>query len=148
MAFSGHRDKSGWLMGIGRLLSRGRPIIHHYIDDFSYVTPELILAVIANESWGQPDLVVMEPNGQTAVGLCMINARPWLGTVEQLLDPTYNIWTCTWMLDNILAKTGGDIPKALAAFNCGFESLEAGKCFQSGGYNYSVRVLDDLDKFR
>ena len=107
-----------------------RYLVEIYLEDFDNLDEaNIIIAIIAKESYGDRYKIGISPNGNPDVGLMQITARTWTGTVEQLLSPEYNIWTGMWMLDNILDKTDGDLRWALAAYNCGFESLAADKCY-------------------
>ena len=120
-----------------------RHLVDLHIDDFEYLNDsDLAVSVIAWESWGNRYAEAVSPNGNMDVGLMMITADRWAGSYEDLKDPSFNVWTGMWILDNILQKTDGDTRWALAAYSCGFESLEADKCYSFGGWTYADNILN------
>lgn len=126
-----------WLI---RNTIRWLPLIERWEPDFSDLEPALVLAIIAQESQGFPD--AEGSDGAGSIGLMQIIARSWTGTRKQLLNPAYNIFVGMRMLTATIEKTGGDVRTAVAAYNCGFVSLEAGRCYKFGGYTYADRVLE------
>ena len=120
------------------------------IEENTSLDPILILALIAQESRGDASLDSYFNDIQDGVGLMQIVPRAWLGTKSQLLNPGYNIATGTSMLESIIEqalekgyKPGREALRyALAAYNCGFKSLDAGKCYSFGGWRYADLILN------
>lgn len=91
-----------------------QPLVQ-WVAKQSGVSPALINAVIEQESRYRPGIV--SPAG--AIGLMQImpfNAQKW--GIDPL-DPAQNVWAGTWYLKNLLARYGGDLALALAAYNAG-----------------------------
>jgi hypothetical protein len=59
-------------------------------------------------------------------------------------DEDAQIYVGMWMLENIIAKADGDVRYALAAYNCGFVSVDAGRCYPWGGFTYADVILTDI----
>jgi len=125
-----------WLI---RNTMRWMPLIERWSPDFPDLEHALVLAVIAQESQGFPD--AESGDGYSSVGLMQVIPRSWTGTKTQLLNPSYNIYVGMRMLDATIKKAG-EVRRALALYNCGEKSLDAGKCYSFGGYTYADRVLD------
>jgi soluble lytic murein transglycosylase-like protein len=100
------------------------------------IDSNLILAMMAKESHCIPSM-----NDGVSIGLMAVTPRSWTATKEELESPYTNIYWGMYFLDGALAKSGGDIRTALAAYNCGWESLNANKCTASGGYTYADDIL-------
>lgn len=96
----------------------------------------LILAVMAKESHCDP----FADDG-VSVGVMAVTPRPDWWTREQLFNVRINIYAGMNILANAIEQSDGDIRTALAAYNCGWESLNANKCIPSGGYVYADSVL-------
>ena len=121
------------------LLVRWDPLVSQLIDEGSYhhkVTTEVVLAIIAQESFGIPD--ILSSDGYNSVGLMQITPRPWVGTIEQLIDPEYNIRWGLWFLDKGLEYSDGNIYEALRIYNCGRRNIERNP---DCGKFYADRVL-------
>ena len=114
----------------------------------------LVLSVIGQESQGDEKLVSYDPdflnNSLPGVGLMMISPRSWTGTVPWLLLPINNISVGTFILNSTIRDAsevhnfapGLDSVRAgLAAYNCGWTSLLANKCYWFGGWAYADKVL-------
>lgn len=129
-----------WLV---RNVKRWRPLIKRWQPDMPWLRGEqgvaLVMAVIAQESQGFPDAIAGD--GAASVGLMQVTPRSWTGTTEKLLQPAWNLYMGMRILNGAIDVAGGDVRKGVAAFNCGFESLEAGRCYSFGGYAYADRVL-------
>lgn len=121
-----------------------------------------ILAVIGKESKGKPGL--SSTDGHGSVGLMQIIPHVWTADRETLKQPNVNIGTGMNMLDQIIAHYYDepmdadlkeflmffyDVPEemdnevfwALSAYNCGYTSLEAGKCLLGGGTDYARDIF-------
>lgn len=88
----------------------------------------------------------MPYEGGQSVGLMQVTPASWTTTRERLLDPATNIYwgmRILWLtLHDEENNPTGDMRVALAAYNCGWDSLQAGKCLSFGGYAYADIVLD------
>ena len=107
------------------ILMRWGPLVTDLIDEGSYhhdITPQVVLAIIAQESYGIPD--ILSSDGYNSVGLMQITPRPWVGTIEQLKQPEYNIKWGLWFLDKGLEYSDGDMYEALRIYNCGRRNIE------------------------
>ena len=125
-----------WLI---RNVIRWMPLVERWGEDFPDLKHALVLSVIAQESQGFP--YSESGDGYGSVGLMQVIPRSWTGSRTQLLNPAYNIYVGMRMLDATIVKAGS-VRKGVAAYNCGFVSLEAGNCWSFGGYVYADRVLD------
>ena len=96
----------------------------------------LILAVMAKESHCNPYM-----DDGVSVGVMAVTPRPGWWTKEQLQNVRVNIYAGMNILANAIEQSDGDIRTALAAYNCGWESLNANECIPSGGYAYADSVL-------
>jgi hypothetical protein len=126
-----------WLI---RNVERWLPLIHRWHPDFTDLDPAWILALIAQESQGDPFAVADDLWKST--GLMQVGPRPWLATSEQLLNPAMNIYVGMKMLNDIFNQTNGNLRFALAAYNCGFEGVAKNFCGSYGGYKYADRIID------
>lgn len=99
----------------------------HWIIHWSHereLDPDLVAAVIRKESIGQAG--AEGPYG--AVGLMMVmpaevSGLSWRPTAEELKQPNVNLRWGTGMLKEIIRDSGGDLPRALAAYNGGWEQV-------------------------
>lgn len=118
---------------------RYRVLIDRWNPDFG-LDPALVLAVMAQESACYPY------EGGASVGLMQVTPAKWTTTRERLLEPSVNVYWGMYILyltlNDDVNNPDHDTRRALAAYNCGWESLDAGKCFDFGGYAYADRVLD------
>lgn len=88
------------------------------------LAPDLVAAVIRKESIGRADLE--GPYG--SVGLMMVmpaeeSGLSWRPTAEELKQPNVNLRWGTGILKEIIRESGGDLPRALAAYNGGWDQL-------------------------
>ena len=117
-----------------------RPIVEMWYEDYP-IDPNIILAVMAQESSCDPN----STDGMS-IGLMQVTPKSWTLTEEWLWQPKWNIWQGMWMLwGNINHTTENpdkNMHRALAAYNCGWTSLNAEKCLYFGGPVYADRVLD------
>jgi len=86
---------------------------------------DLVAAVVRSESIGQAN--AEGPSG--AVGLMMvlpaeISGLSWRPSAEELRQPNVNLRWGTGILKQILRDSGGDLFKALAAYNGGWEQTD------------------------
>ena len=119
---------------------RWLPLIQRWHEEFPDLDPAWILAMIAQESQGDPYAEGVD--GANSIGLLQIIARSWTGTKEQLKRPEYNIFVGMRMLHAILGKADGDIRLALARYNCGDEGVAEDRCGRYGGLEYADKVLE------
>lgn len=101
---------------------------------------DLVLAVMAQESHCLPGAI--SDDGWASTGLMQVIPRPWTASKENLMIPRVNIYWGMWILDRSITRADGDIELALAAYNCGFEKVEADRCGPHGGYAYADKVLE------
>jgi soluble lytic murein transglycosylase-like protein len=111
------------------------PLVDRWNPDFD-LPREVVLAVMAKES-----ACLEGTDDGTSVGLMAVTPRPWLFSHAELLQPGLNVYAGMFVLHSALEQADGDMALALAAYNCGFESLEAGRCIDGGGYDYAASVL-------
>ncbi len=126
-----------WLV---RNVERWLFLVRYWHPYFPDLDPALILALIAQESQGNPKAIADDIWGST--GLMQVGPRDWLATREQLLNPGINVRIGMAMLNDILRQTEGDLRLALAAYNCGFAGVEKNWCGTYGGYAYADRIID------
>jgi hypothetical protein len=86
--------------------------------------PDLVAAVVRQESLGQSS--AEGPYG--SVGLMMVlpaevSGMPWRPTAEELKQPNVNVRWGTGILAEVIRETGGDLVRALAAYNGGWEQV-------------------------
>lgn len=105
------------------------------------VDPDLIAAIIENESNGTED-VVSEAGAIGLMGVMPygpeLQSRP---SAESLLNPYTNLNWGVAILTDILQQSGGDVYAALAAYNAGWEFADTAVPHQ-----YAARVLDDYGR--
>jgi hypothetical protein len=112
-------------------------LVDRWQPDFPEVPKVIVMAVMAKESACLPDA-----DDGVSVGLMAVTPRDWLFTRDELLDAPTNIYAGMYVLNGALQKADGDMALALAAYNCGWESLDAGKCIDGGGHEYAASVLN------
>lgn len=121
-----------------------RPLIDRWNPDFG-LDPALIFAVMAQESACYEN-ASDESGSADSVGLMQVIPAGWTTTHDRLSDPAINIYwgmRILWLtLNDDVNNPEHDLRRALAAYNCGWESLDAGKCYEFGGYTYADRVID------
>lgn len=85
------------------------------------LAPELVLAVVAVESAFEPRAV--SPKGARGLMQLMPATAADLG-VEDAFDPEANLSGGVRHLRDLLQRYGGDVPRALAAYNAGAGAVE------------------------
>ncbi len=108
------------------------------------VDPSLVLAVMAQESgcvWN-----AISDDGYHTVGLMQVSSKAWTASEVELLNVRINIEWGMYILysaiNHIYQNPTGDVHRGLAAYNCGWTSLNEGKCLPFGGLVYADKVLN------
>lgn len=135
-------------------ISRWDDTINLYLPIRPELDLFLILSVIGQESQGDENLVAHNPdfinNSIPGVGLMMITPRAWTGTIPWLLLPLNNINVGSLILNATIrdateiynfAPGLDSIRAGLAAYNCGWVSFLADKCYSFGGWTFADKVL-------
>ncbi len=117
---------------------RWTPLVLHFQNDYKTLDPAWVLAVIAQESMGEPNVVGSDR--VSPVGLMQIAPFAWRPSARELLSPAKNISWGMGILSELYARRG-DIRWALAAYNCGETGLAANRCGRYGGYAYADKIL-------
>ncbi len=103
--------------------------------------PDLVAAVIWKESLGRA--YYRGPAG--AVGLMMVMPKEagfsWRPTIEELENPAVNLYWGARTLSIIIAQAHGDLYKALAAYNGGWDQVHL-----RGPTRYATQVLDEYSR--
>ena len=123
-------------------IEQWRPIIEDVASETG-LDPSLIAAVIRWESDGQADAIRYEPYLDVySVGLMQIVTFDWRRlTVDQLLDPRFNVRTGSYILKTTLDKLAhGNLRLALALYNCG-DGVYHNLFRKWGGYVYADKVI-------
>ena len=104
--------------------------------------PSLLAAIVQVESGGDRDAVRCEDwLGVCSYGLMQIVDFDWRRlTLEQLLDPDFNVDMGTFILSESI-RQGGSIRRGLAVYNCGLEGVRTNRCGKHGGYAYADKAL-------
>ena len=122
---------------------RWLPIVETYIEEYPFVTKEVALAVIAQESLGIPNVHETElayADGHNSIGLMQIVPFSWRPSSKWLSVPENNIYWGMRILNQVIQESG--LRTGLARYNCGLVKLEQNKCGVAGGYAYADRVLN------
>lgn len=128
-------------------IERWRPLIMVVTRSYN-VDPDLIAAMVFTESNGDAGALRYEEHTQTySVGLMQINSFPGRPSVEELLDPRFNLGYGARILRQIRNEQADDLRDALAAYNCGWVRLRAGTCGSRGGYHYADDVIRKCREF-
>jgi len=100
----------------------------------------LVLSVMANES-----ACLKTADDGHSIGLMQVSPHEWTDTRERLFDPEINVLYGMYILHSAIynryENPEHNIRDALGAYNCGWPSLNAGKCLWFGGYVYADRIL-------
>ncbi len=123
-------------------VERWRGLVEYVIENqhsryYIHLDPNLVLALIAQESMGNPYAISSDKWG--SIGLMQVTPRFWIGTKEQLMNPKFNLEWGIWFLDRARLYSDGDNYEALRIYNCGPErASEKETC----GSWYDDRVLN------
>ena len=120
-----------------------RPIVKYWQEQFP-LDADLVLAVMAQESHCLR--TVISNDGHHTIGLMQIAVKPWTPSEGSLHNPWVNIEWGMYMLYSAINHPEHNpyksIRRGLAAYNCGWTSLEANRCMYFGGYTYADKVLN------
>lgn len=86
------------------------------------LSPNMIRALIAQESGGKSDSINTKSNAQGLMQLIPKTAKDY--GVNNPLDPSQNIHGGSKLYSDLLRQYGNDVPKALAAYNYGSGNLD------------------------
>ena len=138
-----------------RQVVRWKPIIDAVLatGDYPNADAMIIMGIIAQETGGDPNVEGCDFNNlgdACGVGVMAIAPQSWTGTKAQLMNPTYNIGVGISMYNTIYNQAlehgyrpGREATRAaLAAYNCGWKSVLADKCYSFGGFTYSDKVMN------
>ena len=128
-------------------LQYGKPTIQQWANEiqilsqFYGIHPDLIAAVIREESNGQPGGL----STLGAVGLMgVMPAGPgleWRPSTEELLQPAINLRWGVQILADVVRQSGGDLGAALAAYNGGWAEVD-----NNIPQQYAASVLDNYGR--
>jgi soluble lytic murein transglycosylase-like protein len=78
-------------------------------------------------------------------GLMQVVPQVWLFSEDELRNSSTNVYAGMYLLysawDNPTRNPKRSMHLALAAYNCGWEKLGAGRCGERGGFAYAHQVL-------
>jgi soluble lytic murein transglycosylase-like protein len=117
------------------------------------VSPALVHAVIEVESSHGLKLVTVEPRGHLSYGPMMVldsTATSVLGVKDPstLKDPATGIWYGTQYLASLISWAGGNINKAVSAYNAGKGNARPNPAGIYPNQGYIVRVLGAWNRFK
>jgi len=108
------------------------------------IDPSLVLAVMAQESACLRTSI--SNDGHHTIGLMQVAEKPWGPSEAELYNARINIQWGMYLLYCAINHTyhnpTGDVHRGLAAYNCGWDSLNAGKCLSFGGPAYADKILE------
>ena len=113
------------------------PLVERWNPGFG-LDPNVVLSVMAAESACMPG---DQLSSAGAIGLMQVVPSSWLFGADQLRDPATNVYAGMFILDGALREANGDLTFAIAAYNCGWESLRADRCVPGGGLDFAELVL-------
>jgi len=116
-------------------------LAHRWAPDFPDLDPALVMSVAAQES-----ACYQWADDGHSVGLMQVRATGWTHPDEKkLIQPALNVYWGEYILSHAIANQehnpGHEVRRALAAYNCGWESVQADRCLPFGGFTYADRVL-------
>ena len=138
-----------YIMGVNKYLSRSTAewyafLIIHTASQNSYITPNMLFAVIYTESH------FFANAGTNALGLMQIlykYARLGGVTKEMLLDPHTNMELGASQLNYLFKTFNGDQVKAFAAYNMGAGAVRGNPDFKKGYANTIISWMNKLEKW-
>lgn len=117
------------------------PLVIRWNGEFPELGPDIILSVMAQESGCDSGA-----DDGFSIGLMAVTPQDWTASREDLFDPDLNVYIGMWMLHGALGNEAHNpahnLRRAMAAYNCGWTSLDAGLCFDFGGFAYADRILE------
>ena len=117
-----------------------RPLVEATYELYP-VDSDLVLAVMAQES-----ACLSTATDGTSVGLMQVTPKTWTPSEAHLYVPRINVewgmYLLYWAINHAEHNPEKDVFRGVAAYNCGWISLDAGKCLWFGGPTYARRVLD------
>ena len=119
---------------------RWLPIIQQWHADYPSLDPAWILAIIAQESMGEPDVIGGDRVG--SVGLMQIAPFTWRPSASQLQNPSVNIRWGMGILDELQKRYPSDLRLSLATYNCGEIGVANNRCGRFGGFKYADVVIN------
>lgn len=118
---SGGTQNLGSAQGLSKTTTQWRPVVEDATRNLRYVTPDLALAVIQQESNG--NATAMSPAGAIGLMQLMPGTARDLG-VSNPYDPIANIRGGVRYLDDLIARYDGDVQKGLMAYNWGMGNVD------------------------
>ena len=126
----GSAQDLGSAQGLSKNTTQWRPVVEDATRNLRYVTPDLALAVIQQESNG--NATAMSPAGAIGLMQLMPGTARDLG-VSNPYDPIANIRGGVRYLDDLVARYDGDVQKGLMAYNWGMGNVDKHLAGQSTG---------------
>ena len=112
----------------------------------------LVLGIIAQETQGDPKAACLQWRDEVCgVGVMAVTPAGWTNTGQALQNQRVNISVGTWIFDVAMRRAIEDFNfrpgreatrAALAAYNCGWDSLIENRCADFGGWTYADKVLN------
>lgn len=106
--------------------------------------PEIVFAIMSQESEFQVDAVNYNPNGSVDIGICQINSCNWSRLADEginVSDPKGNIQAAIYILSEYRERYPLD--KALAAYNAGERGMQDGR-----GEWYANEILESSNDYK
>lgn len=122
---------------------RWHTVVDYRMEDFYEFDKSLVLAIMANESGGDPYAL----SHAGACGLMQVIPQPWYRYSAEQICSNYsvNVAMGMWILHsaiNIAQEQGYDWRYGLAYYNCSEQAVHEDRCGSHGGLNYADRVLN------
>ena len=109
-------------------------------QEYWYVDTDLVLAVMAKESTCD-----RTATDGVSIGLMQVTPSSWTTTADRLYSANVNIYWGMYILHHTINDPENNpdksIARGLAAYNCGWTSLDANACIPTGGYEYAKQVI-------
>lgn len=117
----GNPQGLGPAQGLSQNVVQWRPVVEDATRNLRYVTPDLAMSVIQQESKGNATAV--SPAGAVGLMQLMPGTARDLG-VSNPYDPVANIRGGVRYLDDLIARYDGDVQKGLMAYNWGMGNVD------------------------